>query len=98
MEAGRAMRKLVEIEVIDSGMAEKAIYKNGEKVGTESMAQVLYLGESRVKFLGEFRSSIVEKTCWSKISVKKGTQLFYARITNVDGNEYITIEGKYGEK
>ena len=40
--------------------------------------------------------SDVQKVCWSDQPIKKkGRQLFYAKIVNVDGNEYLTLEGNY---
>jgi hypothetical protein len=90
------IRKLVEIEVKDSGKAEKAIWKDGKKIGSEEKIQVLYTGENKIKFLGETRITPMDKTCWSNFPIKKkGKQLFYARITIMDGNEYYFLEGNY---
>ena len=95
-EVEKGIRKLVEIEVLDYGESEKAIYKDGKKVGSEQKIQVLYLGENKFRFLGKMKFSDVQKVCWSDQPIKKkGRQLFYAKIVNVDGNEYLTLEGNY---
>jgi hypothetical protein len=92
----KVSRELVELEVLDFGMTERPVYKDGEKVGTETMTQVLFLGEQSVKFLGVRRESFVEKTCWSEIPLKqKGRQLFYAKISKIDGQTYYTLQGIY---
>lgn len=90
------IRKLVEINVKDYGKAEKAIWKDGKKIGSEEKIQVLFIGENKVKFLGETTIYPMDKTCWSNFPIKKkGKQLFYAQITNMDGNEYYLLEGNY---